>query len=179
LKLEQHMKWVLAVVGVLVAAIGVIVAIGFMLPKAHVASCTARYKQAPEEVWKAITGIGQFPSWRPAVKSVEVLDASATHLRWREHDAHNAITYESVKMQAPETLVTRIADAGLPFGGSWTYQIRAVPGGSELSITEDGEVYNPVFRFVSRFIMGYHGTIETYMKDLGKRFGEETTPERR
>jgi hypothetical protein len=172
------MKWVLVVAGTVAAALGAVVAIGFAVPIAHVASCTALYKQPPDEVWKAITGIGQFASWRPAVKSVEILDASATHLKWREHGAHNAITYESVTIQAPETLTVRIADQGLPFGGSWTYRVRAMPGGSELSITENGEVYNPFFRFVSRFIIGYYATIETYMTDLGKRFGEDVTPKR-
>ncbi|MGH9763547.1 MAG: LIC10604 family protein, partial [Blastocatellia bacterium] len=67
----------------------------------------------------------------------------------------------------------RIADANLPFGGSLKYEIEKAGDGIIITITEDGEVYNPVFRFVSRFIMGHSATIEGYLKDLGNKFGEQ------
>lgn len=41
-----------------------------------------------------------------------------------------------------------------------------------LAITEDGEVYNPLFRFVSRFLMGYDSTIDTFLRDIAKRVGQ-------
>ena len=37
-----------------------------------------------------------------------------------------------------------------------------------LRITENGEVYNPVFRFVSRFVFGHSATIEKYLADVRK-----------
>ncbi|MGH9824216.1 MAG: LIC10604 family protein, partial [Blastocatellia bacterium] len=83
------------------------------------------------------------------------------------------ITDERVESTAPRLMVTRIADANLPFGGSWKYEIEKAGDGSIITITEDGEVYNPVFRFVSRFIMGHSATIEGYLKDLGNKFGEQ------
>jgi hypothetical protein len=42
--------------------------------------------------------------------------------------------------------------------------------GTELTITENGEVYNPLFRFVSRFIMGHAATIEKYQRDVAAHF---------
>ena len=72
----------------------------------------------------------------------------------------------------PRKLVVRIADRGLPFGGAWTFDITPQGSGSELRITEDGEVYNVIFRFMARFIFGYTTTIETYLKDLGVKFGQ-------
>jgi hypothetical protein len=42
-------------------------------------------------------------------------------------------------------------------------------------VTERGWIANPVFRFMSRFIFGYYGTQESYVRALGKRFGEEVT----
>jgi hypothetical protein len=45
--------------------------------------------------------------------------------------------------------------------------------GAALRVTEDGEVYNVIFRFMSRFVFGQTGTIERYLKDLGKKFGEQ------
>jgi hypothetical protein len=59
--------------------------------------------------------------------------------------------------------VSRIADPNLPFGGTWTFEITPAPGGARLRITEDGEIYNPLFRFMARFIFGYEGTINGYL----------------
>lgn len=41
-----------------------------------------------------------------------------------------------------------------------------------LTITENGEVHNPLFRFVSRFIMGYAATIDACLKALRAKLGE-------
>ena len=46
-----------------------------------------------------------------------------------------------------------------------------------MRITEDGEIYNVIFRFVARFFFGYTASIEGYLRDLGHRFGELTTIE--
>jgi hypothetical protein len=69
--------------------------------------------------------------------------------------------------------VGRIADSNLPFGGSWTYELApAGDGETTLRITEDGEVYNPIVRFVSRFVMGHDATIKQYLSAVGTRFTE-------
>jgi hypothetical protein len=54
----------------------------------------------------------------------------------------------------------------------------AAYGSSEtrVTITERGWVSNPLFRFVSRFIMGQTSSMETYLRSLGKHFGRATTP---
>jgi hypothetical protein len=45
-----------------------------------------------------------------------------------------------------------------------------------VTITERGLVGNPIFRFVSRFVIGQTATMDSYLRALGKRFGEEVTP---
>jgi hypothetical protein len=83
------------------------------------------------------------------------------------------MTFELAEARPSERLRVRIADKGLPFGGTWTFEIApAAGGGSELRVTEDGEVYNVIFRFMARFIFGYHASIETYLRDLGAKFGQ-------
>jgi len=68
---------------------------------------------------------------------------------------------------------TRIADTELAFGGSWTYELARTPtGGTSLSITEDGEVYNPIFRFMSKFFFSPVATIEKVQRSLAKKLGE-------
>ena len=96
---------------------------------------------------------------------------------FRETSDQGALTMEVMENQAPVRRVTRIADKNLPFGGTWTYVITATPEGSMLSITEAGEVYNPIFRFMSRFVFGHTRTMESYLTSLGDKFGEKITPE--
>jgi hypothetical protein len=70
--------------------------------------------------------------------------------------------------------VTRIADADLPFGGTWSWDIEPTAGGSRVTIEERGEIYNPIFRLVSRFAIGYNATMETYLLDLAASFDQPT-----
>lgn len=170
------MRWALIIVGVLVAAVLLVIVVGSMLPVAHVATRSARFTQPPEAVWAAITDVAAYPSWRTDVTKVDSLPAQDGHARWVEDAGGQRITYEVVESAAPRRLVVRIADRGLPFGGRWTYQITPADGGSELRITENGEVYNPLFRFMSRFIFGHGATMEQYLSGLGKRFGQPVTP---
>jgi uncharacterized protein YndB with AHSA1/START domain len=163
------MKWLLISLFVLIAAIVLVILIGLSLPKQHVASRSATFRQSPEAVWAAITGP---PTWRPDLKSYEDLPTRNGHRTWRETDKHGqAITYEAVESTPPKRLVVRIADEKLPFGGTWTYEIVPVAEGSSLTITENGVVYNPIFRFVSRFIIGHASTIEAYLQALAGKLG--------
>jgi hypothetical protein len=61
-------------------------------------------------------------------------------------------------------------------GGTWTHELTPDGSGTRLTITERGWVGNPIFRFVSRFVMGQTATIDSYLHALGKRFGEEVKP---
>jgi hypothetical protein len=78
-----------------------------------------------------------------------------------------------VESQPPHRLVTRVAETEKNFGGTWTMAIAAVPDGSTLTITEDGWVANPIFRFVSRLVIGHHATMDALLKDVAKKFNEE------
>jgi uncharacterized protein YndB with AHSA1/START domain len=172
------MKWIAIAVGTLVVLIALIALIGAMLPRDHVASVTARISAKPEDVWTTITTPAAFPQWRSDVKRVELLPATATGASWREHGSNGAITYVVETWEPPRRFVGRIADQGLPFGGSWEYRVEPDgAAGARVTITERGSIYNPVFRFVSRFIMGYTGTVTGYLKALARHFGGEVTPE--
>ena len=164
------MKWVLIAAAVLAAIVAAMFIIGTVLPKGHVASRSSRFKQPPQAIWDAITGP---PDWRPDLRGVEQLPPREGRRWWKETDKHGQIiTYESVEESPPARLVTRIADPKLPFGGTWTQEIVPEPGGCVLKITEAGEIYNPIFRFMARFVFGYSGSIEAYLKALHGKFGE-------
>lgn len=143
------MKWVWIVLGALVGVIAVVMVIGAMQPVKHVATRRARLRASPEAVWK-------------------VMSPGTSHTHFKQDD----VNYDVLESAPPTRLITRIADK-LPYGGMWTYDLTPDGSGSALRITENGEVYNPIFRFVSRFVMGHTATIDASLRDLGKKLGEE------
>jgi hypothetical protein len=158
------LKWIVLIVLILCGAIALIAALGMLLPVRHTAMRSATFKQSPQQVWDVIAGS---PTWRPDVQKVEELPTQDGHRMWREYGSQGQkMTYEVIDSDPPRKLVTRIADPRLPFGGTWTYVITPEDGGSELAVIENGEVYNPIFRFVSRYIMGYNTTLDRYFKAL-------------
>jgi hypothetical protein len=172
------MRWVLGVVGLLVVVVLIVCAIGYMLPKSHVASASARFPAPPDSIWTSLTDVPAFPTWRPGLSRVELLPDENGQRGWREFEKNDAITYRVVESVPPRRLVTRIADQNLPYGGSWTYDLTPDGSGTRLTITENGEVYNPIFRFVSRFVLGYTSTMDGVLRALGAKHGENVSPER-
>jgi uncharacterized protein YndB with AHSA1/START domain len=163
------MRWIL--IGVLVLALVAAVAafIGSRLAQSHRASIAKTLPVPPGVVWSTITDLDAFPSWRESLKHVERLSDRNGYPAWIEEGRSGKIMLAVERMEAPQILVTRIADPALPFGGTWTYEITPDGPGSRLTITENGEIYNPLFRFMARFVFGYHGSIRSYMSSLEKR----------
>jgi hypothetical protein len=113
-----------------------VVAIGAMLPQAHTASRSTASTLPPDALYRLLTEI-----------------------------TFGDVPVRIEREEPPSLLVTRVVE-GQPFGGTWTYRIAPAPGGSQLTITEDGEVYNVVFRFMSRFVFGYYATMDAYLANL-------------
>src|SRR5260370_37280648 len=164
------MKWVLIIVISLVALVLAVWVIGSVYRKGRPVARTIRMKQSTDAVWAVITDSQAMPAWRPNVVKVERLADQNGHAVWREtYKDGQTLPLEMVESQPPKRLVARIADPKLPFGGAWTYEITPAEGGCPIAITERGEVYNPVFRLVSRF-MNQTGTISIYLNGLASQF---------
>jgi uncharacterized protein YndB with AHSA1/START domain len=107
----------------------------------------------------------QWPTWRSGLK--EILSKGNEFTEVSSDD--EVVTYRIEEFNPPERLVTRIATRDLPYGGAWTYELTPTAKGCSLTITENGEVYNPMFRFIANYMIGHTSTIEKYLDDLGKR----------
>lgn len=165
------MKWVLSVAAVVAALLGIVAGVGALLPQSHTVSRTSHFHQKPEVIWDVIAGP---PTWRPGIKRFENLPLRDGNRTWKEIDNRgNGITYEAIEETPPFRLVTRIADPDLPYGGFWIHEITLEQGGCMLQITEDGEIYNPIYRFMSRFVFGYTATIDQYLQALRAKLGEK------
>jgi hypothetical protein len=158
------------VAGVVLLVISVIV-IGSLLPKRHVVSRGASYRATPEHLFALIAGP---QDWRPDVQRCEAVPSVDGRELMRETTRNGeTITYELLDRMPPKSVKRRIATENLPYSGAWTYSLQAHDGMTVVQITEDGQVYNPVFRFVSRFVLGHTRTMDIYLRALGKATGQE------
>jgi hypothetical protein len=168
---------VLSVVAFVVLLIGVAAAIGSRLPVAHRATRSIVIRKSSEEIYQVIRDVGSASTWRPDVKSVELLGSPGGKLNYREHGSQGDVTYEIVEEVANERMVTRIVDKDLGYSGSWTFVLTKEGGGTRVAVTENGEVSNVIFRFLSRYVFGHTSTLDGYLVSLAKRFGESATPQ--
>jgi len=139
------MKWIALIGSGLAVLVAGIAIIGSMLPRAHKASRTLRVTRSPAEVWPVLIQATQTSS-----TPVDVLESSP-----------------------PNRLVTRVTAAEKNFGGTWTIAIAPLSSGAEITIAEDGWVANPIFRFVSRLVIGHHATMDGMLRKVAASLNEE------
>jgi Polyketide cyclase / dehydrase and lipid transport len=159
----------LLVLATLALFVAVVAGVGVMLPRDHVETRSARLGAAPEAVFATIADVGSYAAWRTSLSGVEVLAPTDGRARWIEVSGGDRVAMEQVERQPPRRLVTRIADPDLPFGGTWTFELAPEEGGTRVTITERGEIRNPIFRAVARFVFGYGATMETFLSELRAR----------
>ena len=163
------MKWLWIGLFTVGAALAAIAGIGALLPQSHTVSRSEHFNQPPQAVWDVIAGP---PTWRPDVRSFEVLMPRNGNRTWKELDAHgNAVIDEAIEETPPFRLITRVADSGR-YSGYWIHEITAEPGGCTLRITENAEIHNPIYRFLSRFVFGDSAGIDGLLKALHAKLGE-------
>lgn len=167
------MKWVWIALAVLVAFV---VLVGALLPVAHTAARRIRLAMPPAAVWALLTDVAAMPQWRE-LQSVELLPPRDGKRCWREVSGFGPIDLMALEEEPPHRLVTRIVTENSPFGGTWTFVLAPQGDGTELTITEHGEVYNPLFRVLSRFVFGHTATIDAHLRALAARCGAPAVPQ--
>ena len=140
-------------------------AIGYFLPEKHKASVTQELDLPAVKTWQLITDFEQLPKWRSNIASVKQISPTT----WVEINHQNEqIKYEQIEKTDQKRLVTQIASKGLPYSGNWIFTVKPTGDRSILTIEEQGQVYNPLFRFVAKFIIGHKSSINQYIEDLQK-----------
>ncbi|HEX7330491.1 MAG TPA: SRPBCC family protein [Pyrinomonadaceae bacterium] len=168
---------VVGVVAGLIVLVGIAALIGSRLPKSHVASRSILLRQSPQEVYAVVRDFGSAPKWRSDVKQMEVEAPQGGPVYFREVGKNGTVNYELVEDVPGQRMVTRIRDTDLGYSGQWTYLFAAENSGTRVTIREDGEVSNVLFRFMSRYVFGHTATMDSYLTSLAKRFGEVAVPQ--
>jgi hypothetical protein len=140
------MKWVLWTIVALVGFVGALAVIGYFMPSGHEVSRSADFGTPPATVFALFSDVSSYKSW------------------WDGADVKSVVV-ESVP---PSRIVTKIVEE-TQFGGTWTIDIAPIATGSRVTITERGEVYNVLFRTLSKFVFGYTATMESCLEAAQKR----------
>jgi hypothetical protein len=172
------MRWLLTALAALLILFALVVAVGSLVPREHVAAVRATYRAAPDEVFRTIHDVARGAEWRGGLQRVEVIDTEGDRLRWRETADWGVLTFQHDEVVPGRRVVARIVDEGQGFGGTWSWDIEPAGSGSRVTITEHGVIDNPLYRFMSRYLMGYYASLESYAADLGRRLGEDVDAQR-
>lgn len=171
------LKWLLIGLVSLAVLAGAVVLVGLVLPRDHVASSSVVIRQPRDTVWLAVRDLAMVAEWWGDVEQVEPIADPQGREKWRHHLKSGFPMPLVVTEDEPAArLVTEIDAPDAPFGGTWTYEIRPADGGSRVTLTERGWIANPVFRFMAHTFFGLHGTMDSYLTALGRRFDEDVTP---
>lgn len=169
--------WLLMALGILALVLLTIAVLGSFMARTHLVARSLQSKQAPESLWAIITDIPGTPAWHSEVKQVERLANRNGHEVWRETYRNGyPIQLETLEATAPRRFVRSILDEKGPFQGRWEFELTPTPTGTQLTLTEYGEIANPFFRFMARLFMNPALYIEMYLKALAAKLGEGQPP---
>ena len=157
----------------LALVLGIVVA-GLLLPAEHHASRTLATKESPQAIWTTIVDHASEPGWRADVANVISLGERNGKPVWQEnYKDGNKVTLMTTESKPPARMVRELTDLEGPFSGRWEIDITPTPEGSRVTITEIGKVSNPIFRFVSKYVIGHTTFMERYLTGLAGKFGEQ------
>lgn len=165
------MKWMLWTLLGLVAVVALIACIGWLVPVAHEASRSEEFSKPPDVVYALVADLENYPQWWKDTTQVEMLVDEPNRTTFRQHMSTGPIVMTVIERVPPVKFVTKIDDPDQPFGGTWTWEITPTPSGARLTITERGEIYNPIFRLMARFVFGYTATMESCLAAMKGRLG--------
>ena len=176
---NESVKRILFAIGALIlAAILVVVSVGWLAPRDHVASSRATYAKSPAEVWAVLADFEGWSAWNSAFDAVERGDDRGGRPYWIFTGGWGPLPFVIEESDPPLRMRSRIPeDAELGFHGTWTYELAPNGAGTTLTLTESGTTTSLLFRAIGTLFMDNHTTMNAFLADLGEHFGEEVEVE--
>jgi uncharacterized protein YndB with AHSA1/START domain len=142
---------------------------GAMMPIDHTVSVSGTVAASPDKVFALITNVAAAPTWRPEVKSVEVLPKSNGRDAWIEDlGAGQKMQFLALTTAAPVKRIVQLNDPNASYGGKWTYTLTpgSSPNTTNIKITEDGFIKPVFYRFMMARLFGPTKNLDDYLKHL-------------
>ncbi len=168
--------WLLATLGAVAGFVLLLVLVGMFLPREHTARATIELAASPERVWAVVSDFAGAARWRPDLEAVRIDTLPGGPIRFVETSSEGEIPFEVVSQEPPRRQVVRVIDDGLPFGGSWTWELVPLGGGTALTLTEDGFTRNPIYRAMGLVFFRPTESVARYLGALATALGEDAEP---
>jgi uncharacterized protein YndB with AHSA1/START domain len=159
----------LCLLGIVALAYGA----GYFLPAKHTASRSVELKATPETVFNTVADIKNALSWRTSLQEIKMLPASDGMESWTEVQKGGDTISFRMKSKTPPSRIEIEVINDSNFGGVWvgTFEPTA-SGGTRVTFTENGEIYNPLFRTMAKLFFDMGATLEQYLGELSRKLGE-------
>jgi uncharacterized protein YndB with AHSA1/START domain len=165
------MKIIWIILGCAAGVFLIVLIFGLLQPVKHSVTRAVVVRQKPEVVFALLEDAAALPSWSTSVAKCETLPAAQGKpsfrctLKWGSMQ----MIITQIERDPPKRLVNSMTREGGPVLGTWTYQIAPEGGGSRVSITEEGELKNPIYRAMSR-LRGLDANLNQTLNDLTRKF---------
>ncbi len=193
------MKWILIAMVVSMVLIGVVVLAGGLLPREHRVSQSAVVAAPPARAFALLADVAGAASWQGDVyeivpvasaetvsmepaASVEPTEPMASTApaaqteQFREIGKRGAQRVQLISAKSPAELTIARRGGGVAFRGTWHYRLQPVDEGTRITVTERGEIPNPVFRLLSRVIVGRDRALDAQLTALKAHFASPSDP---
>lgn len=158
-------RWVLWIVGGLAALGAATYALGFALPRDHVAQSSRLIPMPIEQAAARIRNVRAYPEWRGDI-ALEITGESEGAVAYIENQDGDRVSYRLTEPERGRRFVAVITDDTLPYGGQWTFTLTPEGDATRVTVEEDGEIRDPLYRVFARFVFGYTASMDAYLDRL-------------
>lgn len=152
----------------IVALVGLVFAIGLLLPKQRAYLKTADLKSSPESVFQIVADFENQTLWRNDVQEIKVIDQNT----WTEVPKKGTpITFRTKRKIQNQLFEIEIIEPK-SFQGYWVGTFEQTPTGTKVVFKEVIVIENPLFRVFSAVFVDLDKTMEVYMNNLRTKLGE-------
>ena len=166
------LAWLGVACGATVGAVAAMTLLGWLMPSRYVTSQSFLLPVPVSDVW---TALGDYPgqlAWRRGLTAVDRLPDEGSTEVWHERFGRSATRSRTIEALSPNWLVRQSDDEAESIRRRWEFALEPVisPRNTRITLTERGEIHNPLRRFVVRFITGQSRIMKNYLRDLAGRF---------
>ena len=166
------LAWLGVACGSLVGALAAMTLIGWLMPSRYGVSQSFLLPVPVADVWAILDDYPGQTAWRRDLIAVDRLPDEGSTEVWRERFERSATRSWTVEARSPAWLVRQSDLEGGAIQRRWEFALEPVvsPSNTRITLTERGEIRNPLRRFVIRFIIGRSRTLKNLLSDLAGRF---------
>ena len=161
-------KTLLALMGLVVIALGGLYAWGISIPATTKAERLVQFAATPKQVYARISDVHGLKEWRSDIETVEI---SGDGQRWTEFpDDGSTLSFRLVESR-PAAAFAITYTSSLGFEGRWRVRLEPMGNGTQGQFVEEVTIPNPFLRAIGRLASPPGQHLDLYLKDLRRVTG--------